>query len=90
MSPEAIMDGVYSSAFLCCMHSRSLLFFLLLPKKQKIVRRAILSRAVYSDIWSFGVVLWELATFAKMPYAGLSNSVRVALSRRCDYSVSMS
>jgi hypothetical protein len=59
-------------------------------KKQKIVRRAILSRAVYSDIWSFGVVLWELATFAKMPYAGLSNSVRVALSRRCDYSVSMS
>nr|BAG55493.1 protein tyrosine kinase [Monosiga ovata] len=41
MSPEAIMDGVYSTN---------------------------------SDIWSFGVVLWELVTFAKLPYTGLTNS----------------
>eukprot|EP00043_Microstomoeca_roanoka_P016057 m.161736 g.161736 ORF g.161736 m.161736 type:complete len:939 (+) comp16381_c0_seq2:1676-4492(+) len=26
-----------------------------------------------SDTWAFGIVLWELVTFAKMPYAGLSN-----------------
>eukprot|EP00045_Choanoeca_perplexa_P011605 m.124044 g.124044 ORF g.124044 m.124044 type:complete len:822 (+) comp15689_c0_seq1:229-2694(+) len=26
-----------------------------------------------SDVWSFGIVLYELITFAKMPYAGLSN-----------------
>uniref|UniRef100_A0A5S6QCV7 Tyrosine-protein kinase receptor n=1 Tax=Trichuris muris TaxID=70415 RepID=A0A5S6QCV7_TRIMR len=26
-----------------------------------------------SDIWSFGVVLWEIATLASQPYAGLSN-----------------
>eukprot|EP00048_Salpingoeca_helianthica_P009155 m.131312 g.131312 ORF g.131312 m.131312 type:complete len:769 (-) comp14792_c0_seq8:37-2343(-) len=41
MSPEAIMDGIYT---------------------------------VHSDVWSFGIVLWELFSFAKMPYAGLSNS----------------
>eukprot|EP00056_Hartaetosiga_gracilis_P008745 m.125816 g.125816 ORF g.125816 m.125816 type:complete len:758 (-) comp12985_c0_seq23:942-3215(-) len=27
----------------------------------------------YSDVWAYGIVLWELATFAKMPYPGLSN-----------------
>ncbi|XP_065577459.1 insulin-like peptide receptor isoform X2 [Artemia franciscana] len=26
-----------------------------------------------SDIWSFGVVLWEMATLASQPYQGLSN-----------------
>eukprot|EP00049_Salpingoeca_infusionum_P012682 m.233685 g.233685 ORF g.233685 m.233685 type:complete len:935 (-) comp15247_c0_seq1:450-3254(-) len=40
MSPEAIADGVYTSA---------------------------------SDVWAFGIVLWEIITFAKMPYAGFSN-----------------
>jgi len=40
MSPEALMDGVSTSA---------------------------------SDVWSFGVVLWELVTFAKLPYGVLSN-----------------
>uniref|UniRef100_A0A8C6U6K6 Tyrosine-protein kinase receptor n=1 Tax=Neogobius melanostomus TaxID=47308 RepID=A0A8C6U6K6_9GOBI len=27
----------------------------------------------YSDVWSFGVVLWEVATLAEQPYQGLSN-----------------
>ncbi|XP_053999330.1 insulin-like receptor [Hylaeus anthracinus] len=27
----------------------------------------------YSDVWSYGVVLWEMVTFALQPYQGLSN-----------------
>lgn len=27
----------------------------------------------YSDVWSFGIVLWEMATLASQPYQGLSN-----------------
>ncbi|XP_053133978.1 insulin receptor-related protein isoform X2 [Hemicordylus capensis] len=27
----------------------------------------------HSDIWSFGVVLWEVATLAEQPYQGMSN-----------------
>ncbi|XP_043252983.1 insulin-like receptor isoform X2 [Colletes gigas] len=27
----------------------------------------------YSDVWSYGVVLWEMVTFASQPYQGLAN-----------------
>ena len=40
MAPEALMDGISTSA---------------------------------SDVWAFGVVLWEVVTFAKLPYGLLSN-----------------
>ena len=26
-----------------------------------------------SDVWSFGIVLWEMVTLAELPYRGLSN-----------------
>ncbi|XP_063002373.1 insulin receptor-related protein [Elgaria multicarinata webbii] len=29
--------------------------------------------STHSDIWSFGVVLWEIGTLAEQPYQGLSN-----------------
>jgi serine/threonine protein kinase len=37
-----------------------------------------------SDIWSFGVVLWEIATLAEQPYKGLSNEevLRFVIDRR--------
>ncbi len=26
-----------------------------------------------TDMWSFGIVMWEIATYANMPYPGLTN-----------------
>ena len=41
MPPEALMDGVFTTA---------------------------------TDVWSFGVLLWEVMTFAKLPYGILTNA----------------
>lgn len=39
----------------------------------------------FSDVWSYGVVLWEMVTFASQPYQGLSNDqVRQLLSTFID------
>ncbi|KAL5109940.1 hypothetical protein TcWFU_002385 [Taenia crassiceps] len=32
-----------------------------------------------SDVWSYGVVLWEIATFAALPFSGLSHEEVIAL-----------
>ncbi len=86
MAPEAIMDGVYSSAsqaFPCLLSYLPLpysplssLLLLLLPPPPPPPTLT----AAQSDLWSFGVVLWELSTFAKLPYTGLSNAVPDLLS----------
>ncbi|XP_048364182.1 tyrosine-protein kinase Lyn isoform X2 [Sphaerodactylus townsendi] len=40
------------------------------------------SFTIKSDVWSFGVLLYEIITFGKIPYPGMSNSdVMVALQR---------
>ena len=32
-----------------------------------------------SDVWSFGVLMWEVMTFAKKPYSNISSSQEVRL-----------
>lgn len=37
---------------------------------------------VYSDVWSYGVVLWEMATFAAVPYHNLNQEVVIEWVRK--------
>jgi hypothetical protein len=71
MGPEAIEDGVYTSS------SDVWRYFMLTTA---VVALMLVEKTNLLVACSFGIVLYELITFAKMPYAGLSNMVHTAFT----------